>query len=68
MSITPNAFDDGSRCLSSLELYKLDDFIAITFLNGHSSAEVLYLKIQTPGCICIGVLDANMTQISNLFS
>ena len=33
MSTTPDVFDDGSRRLSLLEPYELDDFMAVTFLN-----------------------------------
>ena len=36
MSITLDAFDDGSRFLRLLQLYKLDDIIAVTFLDRHT--------------------------------
>ena len=54
MSIMPDVFDDVPRLLNLLEVYKLDDFMAVNFLDGHSSAEVLYLKFQTPRSICTG--------------
>ena len=54
MSIMPDVFDDGPRLLNLQEVYKLDDFMALHFPDEHSSAEVLYLKFQTPRSICTG--------------
>ena len=55
MSITPDVFDDGSRCLSLLKLYKLDDFMAVTFLDGRSSAEVLYINSKRHAVYAWGI-------------
>ena len=54
-SITPDVFNDGSRCLSLLELHKLNDFMAVTFLNGCSSVEVLYINSKRHAVYAWGI-------------